>query len=61
MTFSEEETLTTRLPSWTGGESLMGENLHFNMMIFNELQSRHYKRSEGSSFLSFHSQLNNFN
>ena len=25
-----------------------GKNLHFNMLIFNELQRRHYKRSEGS-------------
>ena len=25
-----------------------GESLYFNMLIFNELQRRHYKRSEGT-------------
>jgi hypothetical protein len=32
-----------------------GGSLHFNMLIFNELQRRHYKRSEGSPFFIFHS------
>jgi hypothetical protein len=31
----------------SGRGVFVGESLHFNMLIFNELKRRHYKRSEG--------------
>ena len=45
----------------SGRGVFVGESLHFNMLIFNELQRRHYKRSEGprAKQLSFRAKRGN--